>query len=657
MATLICKITSENGEIRRFTAQVESVTYKAIHKRAKEMLNLDTTPFRLQYKDDEGDLITMSTDEEMSEAVGLALSCTPAVLRLTVKTENSNNASTSTPANNTPANNTPGKAETAQPNTGTAPGATPDFATLLNEISKTIPDMMAHMPAAMAAMPAAMAAMPAAMRKPFPDGMPAAKAANAAASAGCAAAEAAAGIFGAFGPGYGDANVHPGVTCDKTGMNPIVGNRYHLVGHNYDLCEAEFLKLAADEQAKFEKIPPPFSCHAEARCPAPAEARHWGVTCDKTGMSPIVGNRYHLLGHDYDLCEAEFLKLTADEQAKFEKIPHPSWGRCGGGRWGKHHGMHHGPHHGMHHGPHHGMHHKLAARFVSDVNIFDGTQVAPQMPFTKIWKIKNVGEVPWPPGTKMLFVGGDQMSAQMTVPLTSKIVLPGQEVDVAVDMVAPAEAGRYIGYWRLQGPHGKRFGQKVWCHVQVVDPRAAAQEEDFLKAQEEVANMMAKVTHDDDDDEAEPSPHTIPEPTIPAPPPAASAMDVEAVQTPKETPTEEKAATPAAMDASDGASSSASSATSATSAVMVDEPKVEVANELLAMGFSDQEMIEHVIEKNGVDLEACARDLVALNEWDTLLGDLEEMGFENTTLNKKLMVKNGGSVKRTVKDLVADPVA
>ena len=36
--------------------------------------------------------------------------------------------------------------------------------------------------------------------------------------------------------------VHAGVTCDKSGMNPIVGNRWHLVDSNYDLCDDEFAK-------------------------------------------------------------------------------------------------------------------------------------------------------------------------------------------------------------------------------------------------------------------------------------------------------------------------------------------------------------------------------------------------------------------------------
>merc|ERR1719313_1633327 len=77
-----------------------------------------------------------------------------------------------------------------------------------------------------------------------------------------------------------------------------------------------------------------------------------------------------------------------------------------------------------------------------------------------------------PPGTKIVFVGGDRMTSELTVPLSQPgAVAPGGEVDVAVDLVAPSELGRYLGYWRLTGPYGRRkFGQRVWCHVQVVDP-------------------------------------------------------------------------------------------------------------------------------------------------------------------------------------------
>jgi len=73
---------------------------------------------------------------------------------------------------------------------------------------------------------------------------------------------------------------------------------------------------------------------------------------------------------------------------------------------------------------------------------------------------------------------------------------------------------------------------------------------------------------------------------------------------------------------------------------------------LEAMGFIDATMVEAVVAKHGEDLEACAADLAAASEWDSLLDDLHEMGFGNRELNKTLMLKNGGNIKRTVKDLV-----
>ena len=48
-------------------------------------------------------------------------------------------------------------------------------------------------------------------------------------------------------------SIHPGVACDKSGMDPIVGTRYHLSDQNYDLCEV---------RAKAEAGPcPPLQTH------------------------------------------------------------------------------------------------------------------------------------------------------------------------------------------------------------------------------------------------------------------------------------------------------------------------------------------------------------------------------------------------------------
>ena len=49
-------------------------------------------------------------------------------------------------------------------------------------------------------------------------------------------------------------NVHTGVVCDVSGMNPIVGVRCHLMGSNYDLCHAQFEKLPHAQRKRFEVI-------------------------------------------------------------------------------------------------------------------------------------------------------------------------------------------------------------------------------------------------------------------------------------------------------------------------------------------------------------------------------------------------------------------
>eukprot|EP00035_Acanthoeca_spectabilis_P007142 m.132893 g.132893 ORF g.132893 m.132893 type:complete len:1062 (+) comp13816_c0_seq3:3717-6902(+) len=52
-------------------------------------------------------------------------------------------------------------------------------------------------------------------------------------------------------------------------------------------------------------------------------AVHSSTTCDPSGVTPIVGNRWHLIGYDYDLCQAEFDKLHPALQRHFELITRP----------------------------------------------------------------------------------------------------------------------------------------------------------------------------------------------------------------------------------------------------------------------------------------------------------------------------------------------
>jgi len=79
--------------------------------------------------------------------------------------------------------------------------------------------------------------------------------------------------------------------------------------------------------------------------------------------------------------------------------------------------------------------------------------------------MKNEGGDAWPADTKLVFIGGDQLGAPVSVPVPS--AEPGAQVTVSVDMTAPAEPGRYSSYWRLEEPSGTRFGQRIWVDLYV----------------------------------------------------------------------------------------------------------------------------------------------------------------------------------------------
>lgn len=105
----------------------------------------------------------------------------------------------------------------------------------------------------------------------------------------------------------------------------------------YQDDEAEIVTVSTDEevadafaqaQAARGSLKLFVSSHSAAVSPPPPRAVHPGVTCDRSGMSPIVGPRFHLPGRDYDLCEAEFLKLDAAARKAFVRIDRPAAAAC-----------------------------------------------------------------------------------------------------------------------------------------------------------------------------------------------------------------------------------------------------------------------------------------------------------------------------------------
>ena len=114
----------------------------------------------------------------------------------------------------------------------------------------------------------------------------------------------------------------------------------------------------------------------------------------------------------------------------------------------------------------------LNAAYVADVTVPDDTAVDPGGAFTKVWRVRNSGTCPWETGTQLVYVSGDPMGGPTAVDVPP--TAPGSNVDVSVDLVAPATPDTYRSTWQLQGPDGVRFGSQVF--VQIVVPEQTTEE-------------------------------------------------------------------------------------------------------------------------------------------------------------------------------------
>ncbi len=114
------------------------------------------------------------------------------------------------------------------------------------------------------------------------------------------------------------------------------------------------------------------------------------------------------------------------------------------------------------------------ATFIKDVTVPDGTVFAPGESFTKVWRLKNVGTCAWQ-NYSLVFDHGEAMGGPVSKPIPGP-VLPGQTVDVSVDLTAPSTPGTYRGYWRLRDDKGVIFGltngSAFWVEIKVVQHTA-----------------------------------------------------------------------------------------------------------------------------------------------------------------------------------------
>ncbi|PSR95895.1 hypothetical protein CEY00_Acc22029 [Actinidia chinensis var. chinensis] len=417
---------------------------------------------------------------------------------------------------------------------------------------------------------------------------------------------------------------------------------------------------------------------------------HKGVCCDGCEVYPITGPRFKSkVKEDYDLCSICFSEMgnlvdyiRMDRPVSFRRpyfwkglydpMQHPRL---------------HSPTvpHVLRSGGTKSNSPKLDSRFIYDVNIKDGTIMAPSTPFTKMWRMRNNGSIVWPEGTQLVWIGGDKLSDALTVdlPISSYGLPVDNELNVAVDFTAPELPGRYISYWRMSSPYGQKFGQRVWVLIQVdaslkdllcdsfnglnlnlppdssgitgpemgsVEVEPMLEEDSLYKPTTNsgmVEDFVGLIVNDRplDQDLNFPVNDTL----------LVGGVSNSATL---EAPT---SVTYPVIDLSEVAPVVLSRAPSPSAELPASAPGASENNdveqsrlrELEEMGFKQVDLNKEILRMNEFDLEKSVDDLCGVAEWDPILEELQEMGFSDKETNRRLLKKNNGSIKRVVMDLIA----
>ena len=112
------------------------------------------------------------------------------------------------------------------------------------------------------------------------------------------------------------------------------------------------------------------------------------------------------------------------------------------------------------------------ATFITDVTVDDGDDFGPGEVFTKTWRLKNIGSCSWTTGYEIVFFDGFSMSGPASRQISDSEVAPGEEIDISVELTAPAPKGSYKGYWKLRTTEGILFSlnnnKAFWVEIDVI---------------------------------------------------------------------------------------------------------------------------------------------------------------------------------------------
>jgi len=120
-----------------------------------------------------------------------------------------------------------------------------------------------------------------------------------------------------------------------------------------------------------------------------------------------------------------------------------------------------------------------AAQFLADVTYPDGSLLARNSTFVKIWRIRNIGTCTWTTSYAVVFTGGDTLSGPSAVALAGGVA-PGQYIEIPVTFTSPNKDGSYQGLWKLRNASGALFGignqadTAFWVNIKVKGPSFVA---------------------------------------------------------------------------------------------------------------------------------------------------------------------------------------
>ena len=96
------------------------------------------------------------------------------------------------------------------------------------------------------------------------------------------------------------------------------------------------------------------------------------------------------------------------------------------------------------------------AEFIEDLSVPDHSVIERGQTINKKWRLRNIGTCTWMPDYHLMQAGGNPLKWQVNgFPL---MVLPGEETEISIDIIAPQTTGKYHAWWQLTDNYGNPFG-------------------------------------------------------------------------------------------------------------------------------------------------------------------------------------------------------